>query len=127
MRKRSFKDRKLDREWRKLLEVIGEIGMQIFNGAVKRDIMGEFTCTGKRRSTGIDYVVGRLEEKERVDEMKIGDNCDSDHHPVKVYVRGRRGVRVRRIRGKRKEESYGIVIGLEKGLRNIRRRPRGSK
>lgn len=22
--------------------------------------------------------------------MKIGDNCDSNHHPLEVYVRGRR-------------------------------------
>lgn len=55
MKKRSFKDRKLDREGRKLLEVIGEVGMQILNGAMEGDIMGEFTYTGRRGSTVIDY------------------------------------------------------------------------
>lgn len=58
-------------------------------------------------------------------EIKIGDNCDSDHHPLEVYVRGRRGIEDRRMMGRRKKESYGI--GPEKGLRNIRRRQRGSK
>lgn len=112
VRKQSSKDRKLDREGRKLLEVIDEVGMQIFNGAVERDIMGEFTYTGGRGSTVIDYVVEGLEEKERVVEMKIGDNCDSDHHPLEVYVRE---VGEKRMKGKGRKKVMGLDReGIEK-------------
>lgn len=80
--------------------------MQIFNGAVERDVMGEFTYTRGRGSTVTDYVVEELEEKERVVEMKIGDNCDSDH-PLEVYVRevGEK---------KMKEKGRKKVMGLDR-------------
>lgn len=57
VRKRNSKDRKLDREGRKLLEVIRKVGMQIFSGAVEGDVIGEFTYAGGRGSRVIDYVV----------------------------------------------------------------------
>lgn len=126
MRKRSSKDKKLDKEGRKLQDVIGEVGMQIFNGAVKGDIRGKFTYTGGRGSTVIDYVVEGQEEKERVEEMRIGDNCDSDHHPLEVYVKGRR--EGRRAEVERKKERGKLWDWTGKGIEKYKEeRPRDSK
>lgn len=58
---RRSKDKKINRDGRKLLEFIEERGWMILNGGVKGDEEGEFTYTGGRGETVIDYV---LEEEE---------------------------------------------------------------
>lgn len=45
---------------------------------------GEFTFTGGRGGTVIDYVMGDNEVKENVERMKVGDKIDSDHQPVEI-------------------------------------------
>lgn len=40
--------------------------------------------TGASESTVINYVLSDKEVKESVKEMRIGDNVNSDHHPMEV-------------------------------------------
>lgn len=46
----------------------------------------------------IDYILGNKEVKERVTDMKIGDRIASDHQPIEVKLKRKRG------RAGRKEE-----------------------
>jgi len=43
-------------------------------------------CT--RGDTVIDYVIGDEEARKRVGKLRIGEKIDSDHHPVKVSIKG---------------------------------------
>lgn len=36
----------------------------------------------------IDYVLVREEDKKQVRRVEVGDNIDSDHHPVTVWLKG---------------------------------------
>ncbi|XP_067206638.1 uncharacterized protein [Linepithema humile] len=104
MEKRRSKDIKINGEGRKLVEYIEEKGWEIFNGSVRGDEEGEYTFTGGRGNTVIDYVIGEGEIRDRIEKMRIGDRVDSDHHPVEVWLRGeeeRRALRRKRGGGRR--------------------------
>ncbi|XP_077273093.1 uncharacterized protein LOC143903409 [Temnothorax americanus] len=99
---RRSKDKKINRDGRKLLEFIEERGWMILNGGVKGDEEGEFTYTGGRGKTVIDYVIGEV--REGLERLEVGERVDSDHHPVTIWMKGklekdqrkREGERVRR-------------------------------
>lgn len=61
---RRSKDRKVNKEGRILVEFIKERGWSIFNGVVKGDKEEEYTYTGGRGNTVIDYVIGDREVRE---------------------------------------------------------------
>lgn len=84
---RKSKDEKVNREGRKLVELIEEREWSIFNGNMSADKKGEFTFTGG--CTVIDYLIGDEDVKERIKRMRIGDRIDSDHHSVEIWVEGR--------------------------------------
>jgi len=67
---------------------------------------GEFTFTGEKGNTVIDYVMGEEEVKERVERMRIGDRIDSDHHLVEVWMKGieKKRRECKRQKGYRREE-----------------------
>lgn len=90
---KNSKDGKINREGRRMLEFIGEKGWCIFNRNVKGDEEGEYTFTGEKGCTVIDYIIGEGEVKDRVERMKVGDKIDSDHHPVEVWLKGVKGRR----------------------------------
>lgn len=48
----------------------------------------EFTYTGARGDTVIDYVLGEERGRERAVRLEVEDKVDSDHHPLTVWVRG---------------------------------------
>lgn len=54
-RRRKSKDEKVNREGRRLVEFIERMGWGIFNGDI-RDEEREFTFTGVRGNTVIDYI-----------------------------------------------------------------------
>lgn len=56
------------------------------NGGVRGDEKGEYTYTGGRGESVIDYVVIREEDKKEVRNMEIGDNVESDHHPLIISM-----------------------------------------
>jgi len=66
-----------------------ENGWRIFNG-MKGDEEGEFTFTGGRENTTIDFVLSDEEVREKIEDIKKEDRIDSDHHPVEVKEKGRR-------------------------------------
>ncbi|XP_070517884.1 DNA ligase 1-like [Cardiocondyla obscurior] len=87
-KKRRLKDKKITGEGRKLCKMLEEEGWGILNGCVKRDEEGEWTYTGGRGETVIDYVICNGETKRRIKEMRVGGEVDSDHHPIIVMVEG---------------------------------------
>lgn len=52
---------------------MGELGWSILNGNVKGDEEGEWTYTGGKGETVINYVMGNEETRERVRRMKVED------------------------------------------------------
>ncbi|TGZ52029.1 hypothetical protein DBV15_12118 [Temnothorax longispinosus] len=87
-RGRKSKDKKVNKDGRKLLEFIEERGWMILNGGMKGDEEGEFTYTGEKGETVIDYVIGNEKVRERVERLEVGERVDSAHHPLILWVRG---------------------------------------
>lgn len=85
---RRFKNRKMDWEGKRLVKFIEEKGWEIFNGNVVRDEEGEYTFTGGRGNTVMDYIMGGREVKEMIERLKIGLQADSDHQTVEVVIKG---------------------------------------
>jgi len=126
---RKSKDRKINKEGRLLAEFVEERGWGILNGCTMGDDEGEFTFTGGKGNTVIDYVMGDEEMREKVINLKIGERIESDHQPVVVRVEGvkrsrgseRRGIRRRMRRGIWNEEGREVYrrkmleTGWEKG------------
>ncbi|XP_011868143.1 PREDICTED: uncharacterized protein LOC105562162, partial [Vollenhovia emeryi] len=103
-RKRRSKDKKVNREGRALIEFMEERGWGILNGGIKGDEEGEYTYTGGRGNTVIDYVIGDKETRDRVKRLVIGDKIDSDHHPVEITIgEGVKEREGRRRKNRRKE------------------------
>ena len=113
--RRKSKDKVVNGEGKRLCRFVEERGWGILNGNVAGDEEGEWTYTGGRGSSVIDYVMGNEDTREKVDRMEIGEMVDSDHHPVVVWLReGRRekggrgemeeGGRVREGTGRRRGE-----------------------
>src|SRR5436190_10590343 len=97
-RKRKSKDEVINGEGRKLVSYIEEMGWSIFNGDMRGDEEGEWTFTGGRGNTVIDYVIGNEECREKVKRLRVGDRIDSDHHPIEMEIEGRRVEERRRSR-----------------------------
>ncbi|XP_070157223.1 uncharacterized protein [Polyergus mexicanus] len=126
---RNSKDKKSNREGRRLVEVLEETGWSIINGNIKGDEKGEYTYTGGRGNTVIDYVLGNEGIWEKIERLKIGQDIDSDHHPVICWIKGedswkkkrkgkqkgRRGVWNEEGREKFRREIGEINIGGEEG------------
>lgn len=118
---RKSKDKKLDKEGRKLVELVEERGWEIFNGSIEGDREGEFTYTGGKGSTVIDYIIGDRETREKVKRMRVGDRIDSDHHPLEIWIEGkRRGGKRGRGRGEVERRVGGY--GMRKERRSLRKR-----
>jgi len=136
--KRRSRDEKVNIEGRKLCNFVGELGWSILNGNVKGDEEGQWTYTGGRGGTVIDYVIGNEETRERVVKMRVEDWVDSDHQPITVWVEGggyrevRKGKRGRRRgvwteKGREKFEEYfgkkdEECAGVEEGWRKLKKR-----
>lgn len=84
---RSSEDKVINKNRRRLIQVIEEKGWQIFNGNIKWDEKEEWTYTGGRGETVIDHVIGDREVRKETEKMEIGEEVDSDHMPVVVWIR----------------------------------------
>lgn len=115
--KRRSKDGKM--EDKRLVEFLEEIGWNIFNGDIKGDEEGELTFTGGKGNT-VDYVMGSEDVRSKVDNMKIGDRVDSDHHPVEVMLKGEAQ---RKGGGKGRKRTWRRIWN-EKGRKTFRERVR---
>ncbi|KYN10025.1 hypothetical protein ALC57_17859 [Trachymyrmex cornetzi] len=97
------------REGERIREENEEKEWSILNGNVKRDEKGNWTYTGERGDSVIDYVLVDEETREGIESMEIGEEIDSDHHPLVVSLRGGReqtGRGQREGRGERQVGEY---------------------
>ncbi|XP_011879508.1 PREDICTED: uncharacterized protein LOC105568414, partial [Vollenhovia emeryi] len=85
---RNSKDSVINKEGKRLVEFLEDKGMSILNGDTKGDEEGEYTFTGGRGNTVIDYVIGGEDLRGKVESLRIGDKIDSDHHPLEIQVKG---------------------------------------
>jgi len=99
-RKRGSKDGKINKEGKKLLSFLEEKGWGILNGCMKGDEEGEYTFIGGKSNTIIDYILGDEEVREKVRKFRVGEEVDSDHHPVEVWIKGREQ-RIKKFEGAR--------------------------
>jgi len=72
-----------------LVNFLEEKGWGILNGCTKGDEEGEYTFTGGKGNTVIDYIIGNEDVRANVENLIVGDRVDSDHHPVEVWIKGR--------------------------------------
>ena len=52
---------------------------------------GEWTYTGGRGNSVIDYVLWNEDTRERVERMEVAERVESDHHPAVVWLLGSAG------------------------------------
>ena len=69
-----------------MIEMMEGEGWGIMNGIKEGDEEGEFTYTGGRGESVIDYVIGDSKTWEAVEEITVGDNTESDHQPLIVRL-----------------------------------------
>ncbi|XP_066593188.1 golgin subfamily A member 6-like protein 22 [Prorops nasuta] len=100
--KRRSKDKVVNAEGMRMMDIIGEMGMEVWNGKVEGDREGEFTYVGHMGRSVIDYVVGDREARMGVKEIEVEVRTESDHLPIVVRLG-----REKRRRG-RKMEKAGI-------------------
>lgn len=85
--KRKSKDKKVNKEGKKLLEVVEERGWCILNGNVMGDENGEITYLGAQGESVIDYFISNYEALEEVSHVKVLSSSDSDHFPLELVLK----------------------------------------
>ncbi|KYN12410.1 hypothetical protein ALC57_15415 [Trachymyrmex cornetzi] len=88
-RKRRSRDSKKNKVGGKMVEFIRERSWSILNGDVKGDKEGNWTYTGRRGVSVIDYVLTDEETREGI-EYLVEDEMDSDHRLLVVTWKGGR-------------------------------------
>ena len=82
--------------------MLGEVGWEILNGGIHGDEEGEYTYTGGRGETVIDYVLGDENTRREIESLVVEDRVDSDHQPLVVTMKRGRGERIRENNQERK-------------------------
>jgi len=133
---RKSKDKIINAEGKVLLERLEELGWEIWNGSVKGNEEGELTYTGGNGESVIDYVIGEVGLRDRIERLGVEDKVDSDHHPVVVWVKvgekkaGKEGENKNEVRMERykwtvekgkewRKEMQNVVVGEEKEVEEV--------
>ncbi|XP_066583805.1 golgin subfamily A member 6-like protein 26 [Prorops nasuta] len=103
---RISRDKVVNTEGRKMMNVIGEMGLEIWNGRVKGDEEGEYTYVGHMGNSVIDYMVGAREVREELKEMEVEVRTESDHLPMVVTLKRERERRRGTKWGERREVGW---------------------
>lgn len=82
---RISKDKKVNGEGEIMMEELEENGWMILNGQTKGDEEREWTYIEAIDKLVIDYVIGDEKVRER-EELCVGDQVDSDHHPLIMRI-----------------------------------------
>ncbi|XP_018402019.1 PREDICTED: uncharacterized protein LOC108779148 [Cyphomyrmex costatus] len=85
-KERCSKDKKINKDGRILIKVMEEEGWGIMNGRKQGDEKGEWTYSGGRGESVIDYAIGNIEAWGEVKEIRVEERVESDHHPVSVRI-----------------------------------------
>ncbi|XP_066590571.1 trichohyalin-like [Prorops nasuta] len=93
---RESKDKVVNAEGKRMLELVGEMGLEIWNGRIEGDREGDFTYVGHMGRSVIDYVVGDRRTRRGIKGMEIEVRTESDHLPLVVETKGKREREVRR-------------------------------
>ncbi|XP_067208522.1 golgin subfamily A member 6-like protein 22 [Linepithema humile] len=126
-RRRKSKDKKINREGRVMVEFLEERGCGILNGCTEGEEEGEFTFTGGKGNTVIDYVIADEDTREKIKSLRIGDRIDSDHQPLEVWVKGERQGKKGRRNGSRGEGRIWRGVWNEEGCKAFKQRMEGIK
>ncbi|XP_011858385.1 PREDICTED: golgin subfamily A member 6-like protein 22 [Vollenhovia emeryi] len=114
---RCSKDKKINKEGKKLIQSIKERGWYILNGGERGDWEGNWTYSGGIGESVIDYVIVEQESEEEIERMEIVDKIDSDHQPIVAWLKGHKNKEARR---KRTEREGGRGIWDEEGREPFR-------
>ncbi|XP_024884581.1 trichohyalin-like [Temnothorax curvispinosus] len=87
-RQRSSKDGVINTEGKEFLGMLEERGWEVGNGNMRGDEEGEWTYSGGRGTSVVDYMVVNREAWDRVIKLTIGERVESDHQPLEVEIRG---------------------------------------
>lgn len=101
---RRSMDKIINRSGELLLNGLSEAGWEILNGGIEGDEKGNWTYIGGEGMSVIDYIVVNDTAREEVLKMEVGDQVDSDHLPLGVWIRARE--EKRGIEKKRKEKRW---------------------
>ncbi|XP_066585584.1 golgin subfamily A member 6-like protein 25 [Prorops nasuta] len=107
---RKSRDKVVNAEERRMLNMLGEMGMGIINGRVQGDREGEFTYVGHMGRSVIDYVVGDRRTRLGIKRMEVEIRTESDHLPLIVSLKERR-------REVRRKEGVKATRGWGEGMR----------
>ncbi|EZA59735.1 hypothetical protein X777_16309 [Ooceraea biroi] len=105
----------MNKEGKELVEFISERGWMIVNGGIEGDEKGEWTYTGGRGESVIDYILVNEEGWDRIRNFEVGENVDSDHQSITVRIEGRE---------ERRRKRGGGEKGIGKGIWTERARER---
>lgn len=83
---RKSRDRKVNKEGRKLLELCEDHGLIILNGRSEGDKEGEFTYISKVGCSVIDLGIVSLGIKDSIKDLEVGKQIFSDHMPLIIKV-----------------------------------------
>ena len=67
-----------------MLDTKEKTGLQIANGNIEGDELGEFTCSDKRGASVIDYLLVNNIGLDIMDKFRVEDRTDSDHVTFEV-------------------------------------------
>lgn len=90
MKRRSSKDKVVNREGRALLTMTEKRGWYIMNGNTDGDHEGQYTHIGYNGETVIDYVIANSESRDRIQCLRIGERTESDHQPLEITLTDKR-------------------------------------
>lgn len=80
MGERRSRDKKVNTDGRMLVRKLKGTRWFILNGDVEGDEEGNWTYTGGRGESIIDYVLLEEKGREGIRRMEVAENIDSDHH-----------------------------------------------
>ena len=97
--------------------MVEERGWNILNGNMEGDDKGEYTYSGPRGSTVIDYIITNVEAKEEIKKFTVEERVESDHMPLiaELYAGNKREDR----EGNQEERWRERRIWTEEGRREF--------
>ncbi|KYN50622.1 hypothetical protein ALC57_15112 [Trachymyrmex cornetzi] len=117
---RKSKDGKVNRMGRRLVESIKGRGWYILNGDMRGDEEGNWTYTGGRGESVIDYILVEEETGDGIESLEVGGEIDSDHHPLIITWKEENEKWERKVElAKNERQVWEIVNGERKRVRGI--------